>query len=68
MGTSLVVQWLRIHLPMQGVWGLILDRGTKISHASWPKKTHQNIKQKQYCNKSNKDFLKKLYDVKDFPG
>ena len=28
--------------------------GAKIPHALWPK--HQNIKQKQYCNKFNKDF------------
>ena len=34
--------------------GSIPDRGAKIPHASWPKK--QNIKQKQYCNKFNKDF------------
>ena len=26
----------------------------KIPHASWPK--NQSIKQKQYCNKFNKDF------------
>ena len=32
LGTSLVVQWLRIHLPMQGtrVWSLV--PGTKIPH------------------------------------
>ena len=35
--------------------GLIPGWGTKIPHGSWPKK--QNIKQKQYCNKFNKDFL-----------
>ena len=29
-------------------------QGTKIPHALWTKK--QNIKQKQYCNKFNKDF------------
>ena len=29
-------------------------RGAKIPHASGPK--NQNIKQKQYCNKFNKDF------------
>ena len=29
--------------------------GAKIPHASWPKT--QNIKQKQYCNKFNKDFI-----------
>ena len=28
--------------------------GARIPHASWPKK--QSIKQKQYCNKLNKDF------------
>ena len=34
--------------------GLIPGRGAKIPHALWPK--NQNIKQKQYCNKFNKDF------------
>ena len=34
--------------------GSIPGRGAKIPHALWPKK--QNIKQKQYCNKFNKDF------------
>ena len=29
--------------------------GAKTPHASWPK--NQNIKQKQYCNKFNKDFI-----------
>ena len=35
----------------------IPSQGTKIhrEHASWPK--HQNIKQKQYCNKFNTDFI-----------
>ena len=35
----------------------------KIPHASWPE--NQNIKQKQYCNKLNKDFkmvhIKKIF-------
>ena len=35
--------------------GLISDWGAKIPHASQPK--HQNIKQKQYYNKFNKDIL-----------
>ena len=35
--------------------GLIPGQGTKIPHASQPKK---NIKQKQYCNEFNKDFEK----------
>ena len=37
-----------------GSEGLNPGRGAKISHASRPK--NQNIKQKQYCNKFNKDF------------
>ena len=42
--------------PSAGSVGLIPGQGTKIPHASWPKK--QNIKQKHYCNKSSKYFLK----------
>ena len=38
MGTSLVVQWLRLGIPMQGVVGLILDQGTKILHVLRSKK------------------------------
>ena len=38
---------------------LIPSEGTKIPHASRPK--NQNIKQKQYCNKFNKDFKTDLY-------
>ena len=33
--------------------GSIPGQGDKIPHALWPKS--QNIKQKQYCNKCNKD-------------
>ena len=40
-----------------GVAGLIPSWGARIPHASQPKK--QNIKQKQNCNKFNKDFTKK---------
>ena len=36
--------------------GLIPDRAATIPHALWPK--NQSIKQKQYCNKFNKDFKK----------
>ena len=35
----------------------------KIPHASRPKKT-ENIKQKQYCNKFNKDFKNGLHPKK----
>ena len=34
--------------------GLIPGRGAKIPHASGPQ--NQNLKQKQYCSKFNKDF------------
>ena len=34
--------------------GSIPGQGAEIPHASRPK--NQNIKQKQYCNKFNKDF------------
>ena len=37
--------------------GLIPGWGAEMPHASQPK--NQNIKQKQYCNKFNKDFLRK---------
>ena len=59
--TSVAVQWLRLRRPVvetspsnAGSAGSIPGRGTKIPHA-WGPKT-QNIKQKQYCNKFNKDF------------
>ena len=32
--TSLVVQGLKIHLPMQGTQGLIPGRGTKVPHSN----------------------------------
>ena len=34
--------------------GSIQGQGAKIPHTLWPK--NQNRKQKQYCNKFNKDF------------
>ena len=49
--TSLVIQLLTLFLLGKS---LIPGQGAKIPHASGPK--NQNIKQKQYCNKFNKDF------------
>ena len=49
--------------------GLIPGGRAKIPHASWPKKRkekNQNIKQKRYCNKFNKD-LKKMVNIKKKP-
>ena len=34
--------------------GLIPGRGAQVLHAFWPK--NQNLKQKPYCNKFNKDL------------
>ena len=34
-GTSLAVQWLRLHASTAGHTGLIPGRGTKIPHAVW---------------------------------
>ena len=49
-----MVQGLRLCISIAGFVGLIPGQGIKIPHALWPK--NQNIKQKQYCNKFNKDF------------
>ena len=35
MGTSLVVEGLRLHAPTAGGIGSILGQGAKIPHASW---------------------------------
>jgi len=56
-GISLEVQWLGVHLPMQGVQVQSLIRDLRF-HMPWRPKI-QNIKQKQYCNKFNKDLKKK---------
>ena len=45
---------VKTSLCKAGGAGLIPGRGAKIPHASRPK--DRNIKQKQYCNKFNKDF------------
>ena len=45
---------VRTSPPSAGGAGLIPGQGAKIAHVLWPK--NQNIKQKQYCDKFNKDF------------
>ena len=52
-GTSQEVQWLRLHLPMKAVRVQSLVEELR-SHVPHSQKT-KNIKQKQYCNKFNKD-------------
>ena len=61
-GASLVVQWLRLHLPMQRVWVQSLV-GELNSQSKY-----QNIKQKQCCNKFSKDFKNDQHKKKkDYP-
>ena len=50
----MAVQWLRLCLPMQGVQVRALVRELRYPIPHSQKK--QNIKQKQCCNKLNKDF------------
>ena len=38
-GTSLVVQWLRIHLPIQGMWVQMLVRELRF-HMQWGNQAH----------------------------
>ena len=52
-GTFLAVQWLRLHLPMQPVQIQSLVRYLR-SHMPHGQR-NQKVKQKQYCNKLNKD-------------
>ena len=58
--TSLEVQWLRLHLPVQGansisgVWAKICLTAKKPKK----KKKQKPIKQKQYCNTLNEGFYK----------
>ena len=55
-GTPVVVQWLRLHLPMQGVWVQSLVRELRSRLPCGQKTKHK--KQKHYCNKFNKCNLK----------
>ena len=53
-GTSLAAQWLRLHLPVQGMQVWFLVRKLR-SHMQ----KNQDIKQKQYCTNSLKYFFLK---------
>ena len=59
---SLVVQWFRLHLPIQGVRVLSLT-GELRSDVLWGQKK-QNVKQWQYCNKFNKDLKSCPHQIK----
>ena len=53
-----------VNLPMQGVAGSIPGQGAEIPNASGSK--NEKIKQKQYCNKVNKDFKNGSHQKKIF--
>ena len=55
-GTSLVVQWLRLYLPVLGVQIQSLVRELRSHMPHGQKRKKEDIKQKQCCNKFNKDF------------
>ena len=61
-GTSPVDQWLRLHLPMQGVQVQFLARELR-SHMACGQ-TNQNVKQKQNC-KSSIEILKMVHIKKN---
>ena len=50
-GTSLVAQWLRLHTSTTGGMGSIPGQGTKISHATQPKKKERK-KEKEQANRN----------------
>ena len=57
-GTSLAVQWLRLHPSTSGVRDSIPDRGTKILHATWQgRKTEKNYKIRSLVAPSSERFL-----------
>ena len=62
-GTSLAIQWLRLHLPMQGGVQVQFLVGELEFHVPLGQKT-KTQKQKKYCNKLNKDFKNGLHPKK----
>ena len=62
-GTSRVVPWLRVCLPIQGiqVWSLVREIRSHMP-CSQKKNKNQNTKQKWYCNKFSKDCKNGLHN------
>ena len=60
-GTSLIVQWLRIHLPVQGMWVWSLPGwGTKIPHAVGQLSPHTTTTELA-CSRAGAPQLESLY-------
>ena len=70
--TSLVVQWLRIHLAMPGNAGSIPGGGDKIPHALEQLNLHTKAREiphvttKTWCNQRNKEIFFKKKERKSF--
>lgn len=60
-GASLVDQWLRLYLPMQGA-GLI--PGQELTSHTPHGQKNQNVEQKQYCDRFTKSFI--MVHIKNF--
>ena len=65
-GISLLIQRLRLCFPMQRVqvWSSVRELRSRTPQGQKKKNppNKQNIKQKQYCNKFNKDFKNGLHN------
>ena len=57
MGTSLAVQWLRLHASTAGGTGLISGLGTEIPHAEWSGQNKQTNRMKLKKKIKNKNHL-----------
>ena len=49
LGTSVVVQWLGICLPMQGTQIRIPGQGTKVQHTMWQLSLHATTTEPMSC-------------------
>ena len=56
LSISLVVQWLRLHLPMQVMWVRFLVGELRSCMPCSQKQKKERMKQKQHCSKFNKDL------------
>ena len=60
-GTSLEVQWLRLHFSVQGVHVRSLIRQLRSHLPGGQNNQNGGKKKKQYCNEFNKDFKKMVH-------
>ena len=61
MGTSLVVQWLRLHASTAGGTGSIPGGGTKIPHATQPKKEKEEEEKERRRRRRRSSWTKNVF-------